>query len=88
MTNLKAGSGPTREPVQGPHSVPILGVARWPSKWLLGGPRTVTQMGSILQKEALLIFFVGLELAFWEGVKWARQRLSSIYIYICIQCVR
>ena len=83
MTNLKAGSGPTREPVQGPHLVPILGVVRWPSTWLLGGPWTVTHMGSILQKEGSLIF-CGPWLAFWEGVKWARQRLSSISLSLSL----
>ena len=82
MTNLKAGSGPTREPVPGPHSRLIFRLARWPSNWLLGGPRTVTQKGSILQKEAFC--FLGPELAFWDGVRWTRQRLSSMHIYIYI----
>ena len=79
MTNLKAGSGPTSEPVQGseqvqgPHSGLILGVARWSSNRLFVDPE---------QSLKFLVFFVVLELAFWQGVKWARIRLSSIYIYI------
>ena len=85
MTNLKAGAGPTREPVQGPHSVPILGVARWSFNWLFVDPPTVTYQGSILQKDSFYIFL-------WSS-NWLSGKVSSgpasgcpayIYIYICI----
>ena len=68
-TNLNAGSGPTSKPVQGPHSRLVFRLARWPSNWLYGGPRTVTQKGSILQNETFLIFL-------W-ALNWLSGRGSS-----------
>ena len=69
MTNLKAGSGPTSEPVQGPHSGLILGVARWSFNRLLGTPNRHSK-GPLSAERSSFGCFVVLELAFWRGVKW------------------
>ena len=48
-----------------------------PLRWAPNCP----SKGSLLQKEAFFLLFVVPELAFWEGLKWTRWQLSSIYIY-------
>ena len=85
MTNLKAGSGPIGEPVQGPHSRLIFRLARWPSNWLFGGPRTVTQKAPFCR-----IFF-----CFLWTLNWLSGKVSSgpaggcpAYIYIYIHAVK
>ena len=80
MTNLKAGSGSTSEPVQGPHSSLILGVARWSSNRLFVDPEP--SLKGPLSAERNILVFCGPRTGFWQGVKWACIRLSSIYIYI------
>ena len=56
MTNLKGSSGTTRGAVQGPHSRLIFRLARWPSKWLFGGPRTAFQKAPFCRKKRFFYF--------------------------------
>ena len=73
--------------IQGPHSRLIFRLARWSSNCLFGGPRTALQKAPFCRKKPFFLLFVVPELAFWEGLKWTRWRLSSIYIYICCEVV-
>ena len=70
---------PIWKPVQGPHSRLIFRLARWPSNWLLGGPRTVTQKGSILQKETS-------KYVLW-ALNWLSGKVSSGPAGGCPACI-
>ena len=81
--NLKAGSGPTSELVQGPHSGLILGVARWSFNRLFVDPEPSLQGLLSAEKEAFLVFL-------WSS-SWLSGKVSSgpasgcpAYIYICV----
>ena len=78
MTNLKAGPGLTEEPVQGPHSVPILGEFWWSSN-----RRSVDKV-RLSAERSLFWNFGAPNWLVWRGLMWARIRLSSTYIYIYI----
>ena len=83
MTNLKAGSVPTGEPVQGPQSVPTLGDVWWSSN-RRSVDRTVTQGPPFCRKKPFLKFW-GPELTCLEGSDVdPHPAVQHAYIYIYI----
>ena len=86
MTNLKAGSGSTVMPVQGPQICPILGDFWWPSNRRFVDPEPSLK-GLRSAERSVLLFFNGPRTDFAQGVKCGPQTDCPVYIYIYIYIV-
>ena len=83
MTNLKAGSGPTREPAQGPQICLILGDLCWSSNLRSVDPEP--SLKGLRSAERSLFFIWGPELTLYEGSDVVpHPAVQQIYIYIYI----
>ena len=85
MTNLKAGSGPTREPAQDPQICLILGDLCWSSNRRSVDPEP--SLKGLRSAERSIFFYWGPELTLYEGSDVVpHPAVQHIYIYICL-CV-
>ena len=73
--------GDHREAVQGPHSRLIFRLARWPSNWLFGGPRTVTQKAPFCRKKRFFYFLWSLNWLSGKGSSGPAGGCPALYIY-------
>ena len=81
MTNLKAGSGSTVKPVQGPQICLILGDFWWSSNRRFEDPEP--SLKGLRSAERSVFFLLRApNWLFTRGQMWSPNRLSSIYIYI------
>ena len=83
MTNLKAGSGSTVMPVQGPQICPILGDFWWPSNRRFVDPEPSLK-GLRSAERSVFFFKKGPRTDFAQGVKCGPQTDCPAYIYIYI----
>ena len=87
MTDLKASSGPTSEPVQGRHSGLILGFARWSFNRLFVDPEVPLKRAPFCRKKHLG-FFCGPQTGFLARCQVGpHPAVQRIYIYIYIYIV-